>query len=340
MIEEAGKLDASYQSDYTAFLFYTIFVISLPYVERYQKSLGQELTSQQKRQVDNEINALKRKDQGIGRIPTSISSPFILLLKLAEVKNRFRFETIQNDDIWGQHASFLDYLKDLGARLKRIRVLDGKSQAVYWPGVPSCVMLHVLALGPAASSAAKQVLLEETSEGKGAQAHALQPSHVIISTSNDRYDMDYQLYSKWRDNRIASYKYWAEKLPVPVKQKLDKLLYISMRFEDWHRDSKNRANANGIISEFRRSGKVDLKDIPAHLPGILATWTPRGEYMPSCLLDYFRFFVRKPLAAEEFESRTTEGERLLYNRTSCAEWTGFVELCFLLEAWPIISSSQ
>lgn len=284
---------------------------------------------------------MKRQDKRIGKLPSSLSTPFILLLKLAGVKNRIRFETIQNDDNWGQHASFLDYLKDLVARLIRIRVAPSeKSQSVYWPGMPSCVMLHVLALGPAVSSAAKQVLSEEISEGKGAQAHALQPSHVIISTSNDRYDMDHQLYNKWRDIRLASCKYWAEKLPVPVKQKLDKLSYISMRFEDWHRDSKNKANANGIISEFRRSGKADLKDIPTHLPGILAKWTPKGEYMPSCLLDYFRFFVQKPLAAEKKESTTTEGERYVYNRTSCAEWTGFVELCFLLEAWPVISSFQ
>lgn len=336
MIEEASKLDESYQSDYTAFLFYDIFVISLPLVERYLKSLSQELTSQQKKQVDKEIDALKRKDKRIGRIPNPVSSPFVLLLKLAEVKNKFRFETMENDNNWGQLASFLSYLKDLGARLKRIRVLDEKSQAVYWPGVPSCVMLHILVLGHTVSSATEQVLLEEKSEEKSAPAHGLQPSHVIISTSNDRYDMDHQLYNKWRHNRRASYEYWADKLPVPVKQKLDKLLFISMRFEDWYSDPKKRATANGIISEFRRLRMVDLKDIPAHLPGILATWTPRGEYMPSCLLDYFRFFVQKPLSAEEIENRTTEGERLIYNRTSCAEWAGFVELCFLLETWPIM----
>ncbi|KAI2601811.1 hypothetical protein GGR54DRAFT_53070 [Hypoxylon sp. NC1633] len=69
----------------------------------------------------------------------------------------------------------------------------------------------------------------------------------------------------------------------------------------------------------------NLVDIPFTLQGMLATWTPTGEYMTSCLLDRFRFQVQKPQMGVRLENAREDSRRRLYGLQSCAEWIGFLK---------------
>jgi len=58
----------------------------------------------------------------------------------------------------------------------------------------------------------------------------------------------------------------------------------------------------------------------ARVPGVGATFTPGSIYMPSCFLDYFRFIMQRPNAAQLEEAARPPENRQLYQVDSCAEW--------------------
>ena len=55
--------------------------------------------------------------------------------------------------------------------------------------------------------------------------------------------------------------------------------------------------------------------------GELATWKPNGDYYPSCILDYYRFRMRRP-------QNNQEPIRRVWGPMSCAEWFGYIELAW------------
>lgn len=79
--------------------------------------------------------------------------------------------------------------------------------------------------------------------------------------------------------------------------------------------------------------------IPVHLPGILATWSPKGNYMPPCLLDYCRFRSLRPPRAEMLDQNDwTKDEQNecvikkgIWGSDSCAEWAAFLQLANVLK---------
>ncbi|KAK7750141.1 hypothetical protein SLS62_007890 [Diatrype stigma] len=60
-------------------------------------------------------------------------------------------------------------------------------------------------------------------------------------------------------------------------------------------------------------------DNRTRVEGIGATFNPSGQYMPACFLDFWRFDMPRPTAAQVAEAEGVAG-RAIYGVDTCAEW--------------------
>jgi len=240
-------------------------------------------------------------------------SPVVLLLKLAEEKGVIASVRGQKMDRhgWGRVAPYRDYLR--GLKFTSLPGPDGQ----YWPGLPSCI----LSLVPIWTS-----------------------HETVISASNDRFPATKSLEDTGRIFRREQLSALHQSCTKAVFERIQELEEASKRFKrGWKtKKQKSRTCENSTTAEeeyYMTEDDYNLlvrrcEVVPVHLPGILATWSPCGEYMPPCLLDYWRFRTLRPPRAEIMDQRhwslNEHKERVMKKRVwatdSCAEWAAFLQL--------------
>lgn len=106
--------------------------------------------------------------------------------------------------------------------------------------------------------------------------------------------------------------------------------------ENYDKLKRSEAEWNMTENDYKSTvKKCQVK--PVHLPGILTTWSPKGDYIPSCLLDYCRFRTLRPPMAEFLdqcdwtqEDKQSVPEWILRKKIwavdSCPGWAAFLQL--------------
>lgn len=64
------------------------------------------------------------------------------------------------------------------------------------------------------------------------------------------------------------------------------------------------------------------------IPGCNASFGNTGNYRTACLMDFFRFDIRRPMQAQEQEDRFMIIRRMAFKSRSCAEWELYVKVLF------------
>ena len=185
----------------------------------------------------------------------------------------------------------------------------GKNK-LYYPGLPGCI----LSLAPVWMS-----------------------HEAVITASNDRFEATESLREKghtWRSDQLRTLR---EQCTSEVQKRINEVEKVSNKFMENY-DKLRRSEAEWSMNEEDYKSIVKKCQVkPVHLPGILATWSPEGDYVPSCLLDYCRFrILRPPMAKFSNQSDLTQEDqqgvpewvikKKIWRVDSCAEWAAFLKL--------------
>ncbi|KAI1130221.1 hypothetical protein F5Y10DRAFT_289679 [Nemania abortiva] len=319
MVDQVNILDKNRNTQIASDFFRTMASVNVPFVESRINSCQSEgyaiMAAETLRELRTEFNGLLEAigPQETGYTGEGDDSPFLLLLRLAVHQGSIHFSKLQGNKDWEEMASFQGYLQTLGRNLVQIPVGDGTES--YWPGLPSCVLAHC------------------STKPDGLRWNP------VISASVDRYN-DFGDRDQWPCQRLRQISRLEEKCPQDVVRRIAELRKISESFAKWVPPEDDRKRT-GATTDYRHPShcKDKLTGIPVNLPGIVATWRPNGDYMESCLLDHFRFHVRKPQSAKRRERSRKDSQRALYPVQSCAEWSGLLEWCACTRTWPTAYTS-
>lgn len=201
----------------------------------------------------------------------------------------------------GNHTSGLNSIPSLLHNLDFKTIRDRQK---YTPGIPACIMA-----------------LDKPEHGN------------IISATKDRYNMP--------ELQRASAQLWDSQLKRLRAKCLDANFGRMLRLEELSKDFMEVVERPGVknidglvntnnenVKQFLQVHANDQTQKQVDLTGndsILATWKPDGRQMPCCILDYYRFRMRRPQYNRDPCSR-------VFGARSCAEWFGYLELASSLHA--------
>lgn len=189
-------------------------------------------------------------------------------------------------------------LKSIPSLLHNLGFKTIRDRQKYTPGIPACIMA-----------------LDNPEHG------------IIISATKNRYNMP--------ELKKASAQLWDSQLKRLRAKCSDANLGRMLRLEELSEDIMDMVkrpgvkNIDGLVNTNNENVKQFLQvhandqtqkqvDLTSN-DSILATWKPDGHQMPSCILDYYPFRMRRPQYNRDPSS-------LVFGARSCAEWFGYLEL--------------
>ena len=307
ILTQTDSMSLSHDNHYRKQLFYIIFGRYLPTIKKETEKLENERSHDKIDKVKSLIEKMERqhdnKNSGLSNM-SLFSSPIVLLLKLAEESNCFSFaqkeECYQRQ--WGRLASFRQYLDGL-----RFQDSNTGPDRSYYPGLPSCI----LSLAPIWTS-----------------------HESVISASQDRFEAIESLRDISHSLRTNQVQFLHDQCIPEVQIRIKALKEASKTFCRCYKNSASVKNNQYITETEYHLAVMKSKVIPVHFPGMFATWSPTGRYMPSCLLDYCRFRSLRPPMAEKLDQEdwvkikqdTWIIKKKMWGISSCAEWAALLQL--------------
>lgn len=306
ILTQVDQMDASHDHVYTQQLLNTIFNRYMPIIQNTAAEIKERLPNSSIHQSINMIEQMEKQYRPKNTHQPSITfSPLVLLLKLAvKVKSiSFAQKQIPNQPEWGRFVSFRSYLQGLNFRSSTRR--NGE----YYPGLPSCILCFV----------------------------PIWTTHeVVISASDDSFWWNDHLHQASHAMRKKQLQSWHDQCTAQIQARTQHLNEASKRlqkaYNGWLRSQPKTKRT------YYDSMVQDCGIIPAHFPGMLATWTPGGKYKPSCFLDSCRFHTFRPPMADILDgiwtriptgggqSEWTTPTKKIWGIDGCAEWAAFLQL--------------
>lgn len=180
-----------------------------------------------------------------------------------------------------------------GLNLKKSSGYNG-----YFPGIPPCIMA-----------------LDTPEHG------------VIITATKDRYEApelkraNQGLWNgqlQWLRHECSAANFGRIQKLEKLSQKFMKLVERTGIKNENSEVNINDENLRRFLRDRANEGDQKQVDLTGD-NGTLATWKPDGVRFTSCLLDYYRFRMKKP--------SYNQGRSLrVFGATTCAEWFGYLEL--------------
>ena len=327
IIEEADRLDPSYECSRTQDIFDAIFKFYVPTLTTEVESLM--IPKSRKDSVNKSISSLcelklakdikdiehvDSKKNSEENSNNSHESPMIHLLYLAVEKKGISCSREQSPEgkNWGRLAAISEYL----AKLTFKDWVDDYG-APYWPGLPTCIMVYV----PVLTS---------------------QPSlDIAFSATPDKFVYALATQKKFCAIRAARFRRLERRCNADTKKRIDAIKLFSKELGDqskWKTLFKPVSDSTEFgVHNWRPHHLKPHASIPFYLPVVTSTWYPNGKYLRACALDSLRFAVLRPPEAQKVEesqryiAQKKPGKSHIPTETGCAEWDGFLEMMSRLQ---------